>query len=96
MKKMNPKVKSVRPLPGYKLDLVFENGQRRLFDLTPYLEMGVFKQLKDPSQFQSARAVAGSVEWTGGVDLSYDTLYLEGKPLPMSKKVAACSIEPLK
>jgi len=25
--------------------------------------------------------VAGSVEWPGEVDLSYDTLYLESKPV---------------
>ena len=89
MKKMNPKVKSVRPQSGHKLALEFENGEQRIFDLRPYLDMGVFKQLKDPSRFQSAKVVAGSVEWVGEVDLSYDTLYLEGKPVATSKKVAA-------
>ena len=89
MKKMNPKVERVRPLSGYKLDLTFENGQRRLFDVTPYLGMTVFKQLKDPSRFQSARVVAGSVEWAGEVDLSYDTLYLESEPTPIPRKAAS-------
>ncbi|MBD2654740.1 hypothetical protein H6G45_14860 [Synechocystis sp. FACHB-383] len=29
------------------------------------------------SLFSSARIVSGSVEWPNGVDLSFDTLYLE-------------------
>lgn len=78
VRKTNPKVRRVRALPGYKLDLTFDNGQRKQFDLSPYLDTGVFRQLRDPSTFQSARVVAGSVEWTGEIDLSYDTLYLEG------------------
>ena len=31
------------------------------------------------SVFRSVRVVAGSVEWPGGIDRSYDTLYLEGR-----------------
>ena len=89
MKRMNPKVKSVRPQSGHELALEFENGERRLFDIRPYLDMGVFKQLRDPSRFQSARVVAGSVEWAGEIDLSYDTLYLDSKPAAAKKKVAA-------
>jgi hypothetical protein len=76
---MNPYVKSVQPLDDYKLALEFENDEHRIFDLKPYLEMGVFKQLKNPALFKTARVVAGSVEWSGEIDLSYDTLYLESR-----------------
>lgn len=58
--------------------LEFETGEQRLFDMTPYLHRGVLVRLHDRSVFRSARVVAGSVEWPGGIDLSYDTLYLEG------------------
>ena len=51
-----------------------------MFDVTPYLHRGVFVRLQDRSVFRSARAVTGSVEWPGGIDLSYDTPYLEGQP----------------
>ncbi len=84
MKAANPKVKKVRPLPDYKLDLTFANGERRVFDLAPYLDTGVFKTLKERSQFLSARVVAGSVEWSGEIDLSYDTLYLGSTPAPVN------------
>jgi hypothetical protein len=76
---MNPYVKSVKPQEDYCLLLTFENGEKRVFDLRPYLEKPVFKQLKNIALFKTARVVSGSVEWQGDVDLSYDTLYLESK-----------------
>lgn len=82
---MNPKVKSVKALPDYQLDVKFSNGERRVFDLKPYLSIGVFKQLKDESRFRSVRVVAGSVEWAGEIDLSYDSVYLESKPITDTK-----------
>ncbi len=78
---MNPYVKHVRPLKNYQLELTFENGEHRLFDMTPYLSQGVFVRLQNPAVFQAARVVSGSVEWPGEIDLSYDTLYLESRPI---------------
>ena len=75
---MNPHVKKVKPFDSYCLMLWFENGEQKIFDLKPYLKKGVFNQLKNTSLFTSVRVVAGSVEWANEIDLSYDTLYLEG------------------
>ena len=75
---INPYVKKVKPLENYCLMLWFENGEQKIFDLNPYLNKGVFNQLKNTALFASVRVVAGSVEWSNGIDLSYDTLYLEG------------------
>ena len=77
---MGPLVRHVYPVSDFAVEVVFETGERRLFDMTPYLHRGVFVRLQDRSVFRSARVVAGSVEWPGGIDLSYDTLYLEGQP----------------
>lgn len=78
---MNPYVKSVKPQDDYYLLLTFDNGEKRVFDLKPYLEKPVFQRLKNTALFQTARVVSGSVEWQGEVDLSYDTLYLESKAI---------------
>jgi hypothetical protein len=78
---MNPYVERVRPLDDYRLEIEFENGECRIFDVKPYLQRGVFSRLQDRAVFQAARVVAGSVEWPGGLDLSYDTLYLESQPV---------------
>lgn len=77
---MNPYVKSVEPLEDYQLALEFQTGERRIFDMKPYLSRGIFIRLQNPALFQAARVVSGSVEWPGGLDLSYDTLYLESQP----------------
>ena len=78
---MNPYVKSVRPLDNYELEVSFENGESRRFDLKPYLGRGVFVRLRDLALLRGVRAVAGSIEWPGGLDLSYDTLYVDGQPI---------------
>lgn len=76
---MNPYVKSVKPQEDYCLLITFENDEKRIFDLKPYLDKPVFARLKNSALFKTARVVSGSVEWQGEVDLSYDTLYLESK-----------------
>ena len=79
---MNPYVRDVRPLDDYRLEVSFENGERRIFDVEPCIYRGIFVRLQNRALFRAARVVAGSVEWPGGLDLSYDTLYLEGQPAP--------------
>lgn len=83
---MNPYVKSLRAQDDYRLLLTFENGEKRIFDLKPYLDKGVFTRLKNTALFKTARVVAGSVEWIGEIDLSYDTLYLSSAPVKTNLK----------
>ncbi len=78
---MNPYIKKIQPLDNYCLMIWFENGEQKIFDVKPYLSKGVFSKLKDLSLFASVRVIAGSIEWSNGLDLSYDTLYLEGLAL---------------
>lgn len=78
---MNPYVVQVYPLDDYLLEIEFENGEQRVFDVKPYLQRGIFIRLQNLAVFRAARVVAGSVEWPGGLDLSYDTLYLESQPI---------------
>jgi len=76
-----PHVVSVLPLENYVLEVTFENGERRMFDVKPYMTHGVFTQLNDRSLFDAVRVVAGSIEWLGEIDLSYETLYIQGRPI---------------
>ena len=85
---MNPQVKSVRALEDYELEIVFDNDESRRFDVKPYLGRGIFVRLRDHDAFREVRVVAGSVEWANGLDLSYDTLYVEGKPIPATARKA--------
>ena len=73
---MNPHVTCLIPQADHHLFLEFDNGETRLFDLTPWLDKGVFRTLRDSPEFAQARVVDGSVEWPGEIDMSYETLYL--------------------
>ena len=76
-KPLNPHVVDVEPLPGYRLRLAFSSGEVRVFDVSSYLDRGVFRQLRDETAFREAYVEAGSVEWPGGQGLSFNTLYLD-------------------
>lgn len=78
---MNPRVKDAKPNPDYTLTLTFANGEVKLFDVKPYLNIGIFKELKDRSLFNSVRPFLGSIQWKNGQDLCPDTLYLESVSL---------------
>jgi hypothetical protein len=85
---MNPHVKSVRAVDDYELEVSFDNGESRRFDVKPYLDRGIFVRLRDRDEFRAVRVVAGSVEWANGLDLSYDTLYVEGQPIVATRRRA--------
>ncbi len=76
---MNPRVKDVKPTDDYKLILTFTNDEVKVFDVTPYLDKGFFKQLKNKSYFKSVKPFMGSIQWQNGQDFCPDTLYLESK-----------------
>ena len=77
-------ISQVEPTQDYCLDLTFSNGEHRLFDVRPYLDKGIFRQLRDFERFRQVRIVAGTVEWPGHLDLCPDTLYEKSQPLPNS------------
>jgi len=78
---MNPRVLNVEPTEDYQLVVTFVNGERKKVDIAPYLEKGVFRELKKINYFKRVAVSFGSVMWPNEQDLSYDTLYLCGKTL---------------
>jgi hypothetical protein len=86
--KGGPYVTSVHPLAEYRLEVSFDNGERRIFDVKPYMTHGVFTRLNDRSLFDAVRVVAGSIEWPGEIDLSYETLYIQGQPISDPRNIS--------
>ena len=74
---MNPRVKSVSATDDYQLEIVFDHGEHRVYDCTPLLDFGVFKELKDKNYFRQANACDGTVVWPHEQDICPDTLYLD-------------------
>ena len=76
---MYPRVKDVKPTDDYKLVLTSTNNEVKIFDVTPYLEKGFFKQLKDKSYFKNVKPFMDSVQWQNGQDFCPDMLYLDSQ-----------------
>lgn len=70
-------VKKVQPIDNYRLILTFSNGEKRQFDMNPYLETGIFKELQDVSIFNSVRVSFDSIEWDNDADMDPEILYTE-------------------
>ena len=78
---MNPRVTEVQALSDYKLEIKFDNSEIREFDVSPYLDKGIFQELKDPDYFKKAFVEAGTVTWPNEQDFCPDTLFEEAKVL---------------
>ena len=74
---MNPRVKNVKPEKDYTLRLWFTNGEEGIFDMKPYLDKGIFRELKNKEMFDSVIPLIGSIQWENEADLCLDTLYLD-------------------
>ena len=75
-------VVAARILARYIVELVFEDGERRVIDLEPYLDGAVFQALAEDYDLFRAMHVdpeAGTVVWPNGADVSPRTLYAESK-----------------
>ena len=66
--------------PDYRLFLEFENGEKRIFDMVPYMDKKPFSQLKSFSLFVQASIDYGTVVWPGNIDIAPETLYDKSQP----------------
>jgi hypothetical protein len=72
---MTPAVTRVVPAPEYRLVLEFSNGETGILDVGPWLDFGVFKQLRDPEAFRKVRVAWDTVLWECGADLDPEFVY---------------------
>lgn len=74
------KVISVKPMSNFTLELEFSNNENRLFDVKPYLNFGIFKELNDEAYFKKVTTQFDSICWQNGQDFSPETLYIKSIP----------------
>lgn len=74
---LQPNLKSVTPLENYRLELHYETGEERVFDVTPYIGSGWFGELKDTAYFNRVRVLDDGygIEWPNGQDIAPHELY---------------------
>lgn len=78
---IRPRAVSVTPLENYRLLLLFDNHERKIFDVTPYIHGTWFGELQNPEVFKSVQIAGLSVEWPNGQDICPDRLYDDSVPV---------------
>ncbi len=68
------KVAKVNANNDYTLFVELSDGRCGNFDVKPYLEKGVFRQLKDKNYFKQVKPFLGGIAWPDEQDLSADTI----------------------
>ncbi len=76
-----PRIIAVSVVGKAAVRVAFEDGEVRVFDVTPLLTCGVFRRIADREAFASVSVVegGGGIEWPAGPDLSANRLYFDGK-----------------
>jgi hypothetical protein len=80
------KVISVEPMENYKLRITLSDNRKGMFDVSPYLDRGVFKELKDPKNFRRVYLAYGTVVWPHELDIAPETIEMELQPEPAANK----------
>ncbi|MBK6722022.1 MAG: DUF2442 domain-containing protein [Acidobacteria bacterium] len=75
------KVTEATPNDDFTIDLRFDDGSLRRFDAKPYLDKGVFRELKNIHYFRNLSLAYGTVQWPNEQDFAPDTLYIESELL---------------
>jgi hypothetical protein len=71
------KVISANPMENHKLRVFLSNGKSGIFDVSPYLDKGVFDELRDQNYFTRVRVAFGGVLWPHEQDFSAETIEYE-------------------
>ena len=72
---------NVVPQPDYCLLVTFGNGEKRIFDVKPFLAFKAFSELKNPVLFDTVKPAGLSIEWIHGQDICPDELYYGSTPV---------------
>lgn len=75
------KIKSVSPLPEYKLSIQFSEGVTKIYDVKPLFErIGIFKSIENNERFIDVCVDVGGygIVWNDELDLSCDELWDNG------------------
>lgn len=75
---MTPAIIKVEPQENYTLKLYFENGELRLFDVKPYLHIGIFRELQEVEIFNTVEINFDTIIWKNEADIDPEVLYNQG------------------
>ncbi|MFH0926466.1 MAG: DUF2442 domain-containing protein [bacterium] len=74
---MIPDVIDFEILSDYRIKVTLSSGKAGIFNVTPYLDKGIFTELKDYNYFKRARIEFGTVVWPNEQDFSPETIEIK-------------------
>lgn len=92
-------VVQVKPTPDFKVYVYFSDGKIKLYDISPLLGKGVFKQISDVNVFIEkctvinetlAWDIGGDFDETKCLDIDPETIYSSGVDVadPLDERIA--------
>ena len=80
---MIPKIIAVNIQPNHVLEIVYENSEKKLFSIVPYLNYTVYQPLKNINFFNQVKLKHGTITWGNDEMIDFDpyTIYFEGQTL---------------
>lgn len=76
---LQPKIIDLTATKDYKLILKYDSGEKKMFDVTPYINGDWYKELLSIDYFLSVKIICNGIgiEWPNGQDISPHELYEE-------------------
>lgn len=71
---MTPDVIEFEILTDYRIKVTLSSGKTGVFNVAPYLDKGIFTELKDYDYFKRARIEFGTLVWPNEQDFSPETI----------------------
>ena len=73
---ITPKILQVRTLEDYKIYLIYETGEEKIYDMSKLLNTSKFyEKLKDKEKFKKVKIMGLSLQWEDGEDIAPEILY---------------------
>lgn len=79
MAHLRPTATTVTPLEDYNLLIVFDNGEKKIANVTPIIKGEFYGELADEEYFKTVSCNGFTVEWKNGQDICPDDLYYLSK-----------------
>lgn len=76
-----PKIKSVKILDEIRLEVVFEENTKKIYNCAALMQKEPFNALKDAGLFKNVHIECGGygIAWNDHIDLSESELWINGK-----------------
>jgi len=72
-------LKEAHVLDDSRVEVVFDNGEKGVFDCAPYFGQSYWRRLGDPAFFRQAYVEYGHLTWPGDIDISPIEVWQDAK-----------------